>query len=73
MFPTIKLYPEEVNFHCVPLGSTSQATLIIHNISNMVVEFQWLWLQKSIDIVNLHHVTTSWVTNQASSPSCSFL
>ncbi|XP_048520745.1 hydrocephalus-inducing protein homolog isoform X1 [Dendroctonus ponderosae] len=55
MFPTIKLYPDEVNFHCVALGSTAQANVLIHNISNMVVEFQWFWLQKSIDIVNLDH------------------
>ncbi|KAL1497016.1 hypothetical protein ABEB36_008047 [Hypothenemus hampei] len=53
MFPTIKLYPDDINFHCVPLGSTSYKTIILQNISAMAVNFKWFWQDKSLQMNDL--------------------
>lgn len=53
MFPTIKLHPDKINFECVPCGSTCSKILIIHNVSAMMVKFEWLWLEESVTITEL--------------------
>ncbi|KAF7287159.1 hypothetical protein GWI33_002530 [Rhynchophorus ferrugineus] len=59
MFPTIKLFPNLINFKCVPLGSTKYKIVVIKNISALMVSFKWYWSESLIEITHLEPQNTA--------------
>ncbi|XP_060535556.1 hydrocephalus-inducing protein homolog [Cylas formicarius] len=50
IFPTVKMYPNRVNFSGVPNGSAPYKTVIVRNVSSLEVSYKWKWLGGSFAV-----------------------